>query len=241
MAELWDFRDPAGSEARFRAAVVAADPRRSRILATQVARALGLQDRFEEGHAVLDEIDDPGDDPELAVRVLLERGRLYRSAGDDGVALPLFERAAASARTAGLDALQIDALHMLALVQQPDDGRATTERALALARASSEEAALAWEGSLLNNLGMSHADAGEWPEALDTFEQALTVRRRVGDPETEKVARWMVAWALRNLGRADEALAIQRALRAEHEAAGTEDPFVLEELALLEPGGEADD
>jgi hypothetical protein len=44
----------------------------------------------------------------------------------------------------------------------------------------------------------------------------------------------MVAWTLRNLGRADEALAIQRALKAELTAAGASDPYVDEELATLE-------
>ena len=46
---------------------------------------------------------------------------------------------------------------------------------------------------------------------------------------------WMVAWALRHLGRTEEALAVQRGLRAELDAAGLDDPYVDEELALLEP------
>lgn len=236
IAALWDFSDPAGSEARFRAAAADADPRTKRILATQVARALGLQERFAEGHAALDAIDPADDDPELATRVALERGRLYRSAGDAGAAPPLFTQAAETAESAGLAALQIDALHMLALVQHPEEARATTERALALARDATDPVARSWEASLLNNLGMAHADAGDWPAALATFEEALAVRRRAPDVESEQIARWMVAWALRNLGRLDEALAIQRALRAEHEAAGTDDPYVREELALLEGG-----
>lgn len=234
IADLWDFSDPAGSEARFRAAAADADPRQVRVLSTQVARALGLQDRFAEGHAVLDAIDLADGDPEVVVRVALERGRLLRSADDAGDALPLFTHAAEVAGPAGLAALEIDALHMLALVQDPDGGRATTERALALARSSLDPAARAWEASLLNNLGMAHADAGRWTRALATFEDALEVRRRAQDVGSEQIARWMVAWALRNLGRREEALAIQRALHAEHEAAGTEDPYVREELALLE-------
>ena len=41
--------------------------------------------------------------------------------------------------------------------------------------------------------------AGAWQEAL-------AARRRIGDPGTVRIARWMVAWALRNLGRDDQAL-----------------------------------
>jgi hypothetical protein len=43
----------------------------------------------------------------------------------------------------------------------------------------------------------------------------------------------MVGWALRNLGRTDEALAVQTALKAELEAAGKDDPYVDEELEIL--------
>jgi 3-methyladenine DNA glycosylase AlkD len=65
------------------------------------------------------------------------------------------------------------------------------------------------------------------------FQEALEARERIGDPARTRVARWMVGWALRNLGRTDEALAVQTALKAELEAAGEEDPYVDEELALL--------
>lgn len=54
---LWDFDDPAGSEARFRqAADEAADASLALALRTQVARALGLQGRYEEAAALLDSI-----------------------------------------------------------------------------------------------------------------------------------------------------------------------------------------
>ncbi len=80
---------------------------------------------------------------------------------------------------------------------------------------------------------MAHADAGDFAAALVAFEDALAARERIGDPARARVARWMVAWALRNLGRREEALAAQRALKAELEALGEEDPYVDEELALL--------
>ena len=46
----------------------------------------------------------------------------------------------------------------------------------------------------------------------------------------------MVGWTLRLLGRTEEALGLQRALKAELEADGVEDPYVDEELALLTGG-----
>ena len=44
----------------------------------------------------------------------------------------------------------------------------------------------------------------------------------------------MVGWALRNLGQRDAALEVQTALKAELDAIGEVDPYVDEELALLE-------
>ncbi|UMG94977.1 tetratricopeptide repeat protein [Nocardioides sp. TF02-7] len=208
-AEIWDFDDPAGSEHRFRRA--AADRRGAEraVLLTQAARAAGLQERYDNAHALLDEVAaaDGADDPEVAVRLLLERGRLRRSAGDPAAARPLFEEAAVAAARAGLEELHVDALHMVALAAAPEERRALTERALAVARAASDPRARDWDASLLNNLAMTWADAGDFAAALAGFEEALAARRRIGDPGATRVARWMVAWALRNLGRAEEARA----------------------------------
>ncbi len=126
---------------------------------------------------------------------------------------------------------------MVALVSEGERQIAVTERALAAAAASSDPRARDWDASLLSNLGMTHADAGDFVQALVVFEEALAARERIGDPRRTRVARWMVAWALRNLGRRDEALALQQALKAELAALGEEDPYVDEELALLDVTG----
>ena len=232
LQDLWDFDDPAGSEQRLRAAADIAEGTDRLVLLTQVARALGLQERYDEGHALLDEL--AVSDDELAARISLERGRLLRSAGDPEAARPHLVAAEQAAAAAGLDVLRVDAVHMLALVAAPEDRVAVNERGLDLAMHSKDPAARDWDASLLNNIGMVHADAGDFGTALAVFEQALAARERIGDPDRIRVARWMVAWALRNLGRTTDALAMQRALKAELEAAGTADPHVDEELALLE-------
>ena len=111
---LWDFDDPEGSEQRLREAAAIAEGADQLVLLTQVARALGLQERYDEAHGVLDHL--ATNDQEVATRISLERGRLLRSAGEPEEARPHFEAAVASARSAGLDVLLIDALHMVALV-----------------------------------------------------------------------------------------------------------------------------
>jgi len=228
---FWDFDDPAASSERFLdAAHQSSEPERTCWL-TQYVRALGLQESYSEAMKVLDQLS--SEDPEAATYLALERGRVLRSSGHPDDARPHFDRAAATAEAAGLEALHVDALHMVALVAPEDQQVALTEAALAVARDATDQSARDWDASLLNNLGMTHADAGDHESALAAFEQALAARERIGDPENIRVARWMIGWSLRNLGRRDEALEIQRALKAELDSIGDTDPYVDEELALL--------
>jgi hypothetical protein len=172
-------------------------------------------------------------DAESRVRVRLERGRLMRSAGDPEGARPHFATAAARADAAGLEELAVDALHMVALVADPAERLAAHHLALARARTATDRAARDWDASLLNNIGMEHADSGDHAAALAAFEDALEARERIGDPARTRVARWMVAWSLRHLGATDRAREIQLSLKAELDAAGEHDPYVEEELGLL--------
>ena len=228
---LWDFDDPAASGERFLDAAERADePDRTSWL-TQYARALGLQERYAEATRVLDLLH--SESPEAATYLALERGRVLRSSGQVEQSRPLFESAAATAEAAGLEPLHVDALHMVALAAPPEEQLSLNERALAVARAATDRRARDWDASLLNNIGMTHADAGDFEAALTAFEQALAARERIGDPATIRVARWMIGWTYRNLGRRDEAREIQRALKAELESTGGTDRYVDEELALL--------
>jgi tetratricopeptide (TPR) repeat protein len=228
---LWDFDDPAVSAERFLDAAETADEPDQTSWLTQYVRALGLQERYDEATTVLDRLS--SEDPEAATYLALERGRVLRSSGKPEEARPHFDRAVEIASTAGLEALHIDALHMLAIVAPAGEQLGLNEAALTLARRATDQRARDWDASLLNNIGMTHADAGDFQSALVAFEGALAARERIGDPATIRVARWMIAWALRNLGRREEALEMQRALKAELDAIGDVDTYVDEELALL--------
>jgi len=228
---LWDFDDPAASGERFLDAAENTDePDRTSWL-TQYVRALGLQEKYDEAGKILDRLE--SDDPEAATYLALERGRVLSSSGRPDEARPLFDSAARTAEAGGLDALRVDALHMLAIVAPPEEQHEVNTRALATARASSDQRARDWDASLLNNIGMTYADAGEWEPALSTFQEALAACERIGDAGRIRIAKWMVAWSLRNLGRRDEALEMQRALKRELDAIGETDSYVDEELALL--------
>lgn len=134
-APLWDFNDPAASSRLFRELAAAASPEGVAILRTQVARALGLQGRYADGHADLDDVESASSGSSVvSVRVALERGRLLRSSGSPEAARVQFEQAASLAGGSGHEALEIDALHMVALVAPADEQLVLNQRALALAR-----------------------------------------------------------------------------------------------------------
>ena len=186
--QLWDFDDPALSEDRFRAAVSEdrydADERAE--LSTQLGRAIGLQGRYEEADALLDAID--GDEPTVAVRVLLERGRVLNSGGHAEMAVPLFEQAAELADHLGEEFLAVDALHMLAIA---DSAHAETWTRSALEYASTvhDERAKRWLVALHNNLGWTLHDAGRCTEAKVEFQLAEQWAGRVGTPRQQELAR----------------------------------------------------
>jgi tetratricopeptide (TPR) repeat protein len=228
---LWDFDDPAASGERFLDAAEHADEPDKTSWLTQYVRALGLQEKYDEALKILDRLH--CDAPEAATYLALERGRVLRSSGRVEESRPHFESAAALARSGGLEALHVDALHMVALAAPPEEQLALNEAALSVARTSTDRRAQDWDASLLNNIGMTHADAGDYSAALAAFEEALAARERIGDPATIRVAKWMIGWTYRNLGRREEALEIQRALKEELDSLGDTDTYVDDELALL--------
>jgi len=244
--DLWDVDDPAASEARFLAAVEAAalagDAAGADEALTQLARALGLQGRIDEGHAVLDAVE--GGHPRagrVRVRSLLERGRLRRSGGDRVASVEPFAAAWELASTFGEDGLAVDAAHMLAIVEAHPGSDAWHAGALALAESSPDSKARKWRASLWNNVGWSRFERGDHTGAMEAFETALAARRERGEAKETRIAEWCVGRALRALGRVEEALAIQQRLVAAWHAAGAEDEYVEEELGecLLALGGEA--
>ena len=186
--QLWDFNDPALSEARFRAAASdpAYDADERAELTTQLGRAIGLQGRFEEADALLDAID--GDEPTVAVRVLLERGRVLNSGGHPEMAVPLFEHAAELADHLGEEFLAVDALHMLAIADSAH-AQTWTRSALEYASTVHDERTKQWLVALHNNLGWTLHDAGHCTEAMVEFQLAGQWAERIGTPRQQELAR----------------------------------------------------
>jgi len=232
--KLWNFGDPAGTEAKFRALLPEAERAwsagdRAELL-TQIARTQGLQRRFDEAHRTLDEAERwiGSEDGVAGTRFLLERGRVFNSSGEKAKARPLFLLAWT---TAANDTLAVDAAHMVANVESGEAALEWNRKAVARAEASSEPGAQGWLGSLYNNIGWTWHGMGRYADALAMFERALAWRRPRGPASQVSVARWCVARCLRSLGRVDEALGIQRELEREiEEGRGDRDGYVPEEI-----------
>lgn len=233
---LWDFSDPAASEAKFRELAVSSDAERDPAyhaeIMTQVARAQGLQRDFDGAHTTLDAIEAElsDDTPLLRVRYLLERGRVFNSSGRSEQAVPPFLGAWECAVANRLDYYAVDTAHMLAIAAPPEAQLEWAFRGIEFAEQSADARARGWLGPLYNNLGWTLHDAERYDEALEVFSKALAWREEQGSEPEIHIAKWAIARTLRSLGRYDEALYIQHKLRARLEETGQEDGYVDEEL-----------
>ena len=245
LERLWDFSKPDVSAQRLKEALSRSTGDDALILHTQIARTHGLREDFDTARAVLKgiepEIGSTG--PEVRTRYHLEFGRTYASAVHNPkqltresreIARSAFTNALRIARSAGLDALAIDAIHMFAFLDTaPIDQLSWGRQALKVIQASSKPDAQRWEAPVRNNIGYALHQLGRYDEALEQFQQAARLRERGTNAEATRVAHWMVAWTLHSLGRLDEALDIQLRLERESAAAGKPDPYVFEELSAL--------
>lgn len=234
---MWDYDRPAETEQQFRDLLPAAQTSGDRDyhlqLLTQIARAQGLQRRYDDAQATLNHVRSLMTDDLKAVRVryLLERGRCFNDTGDYAQANTSFLRAWELAREHRLDAYAVDAAHMLGIIESKDEALAWNERAMELAKSSPDPAARRWLASLQNNIGWTYFAMGRHTDALAVFEDALRLRREQGKPGPIRIARYSIAKTWRMLGRVAEALAEQESLLRECELAREPDGYVHEEIA----------
>ena len=236
---LWDYDHPNVSEKRFRdllpAALDSLDISYLSQLLTQIARAEGLQRKFQAAHETLDRVEKglakEDADEKTRVRYLLERGRVFNSSGNKDVARPLFQDALDLAVKIKDDFDAVDAAHMLAIVEEGEKSLQWNLRALDLAENSKEERAQKWKGSLYNNLGWTYFENKQYEEALLMFENALLSRQQEGDQIKILIARWCHAKCLRMMGHTEEALETQRDLFEQYRALGRKSGYVYEEIA----------
>jgi tetratricopeptide (TPR) repeat protein len=234
---LWDYDRPGVTERRFRELLAAALDSRDlpylKQLLTQIARAEGLQRKFQDAHKTLDRVQKEIDmaDDKTKVRYLLERGRVFNSSGNRDDARLLFLEAFDLALKSKDDFNAVDAAHMIAIVEPTEKQLQWNLKALDLAENSAEEKVRKWKGSLYNNVGWTYFGQKQYEESLFTFEKALEFQEQQGDPNKIMIARWCVAKTLRMMAHTEEALERQRSLFEQYQAAGKKSGYVYEEIA----------
>lgn len=236
--EWWNYNNPAETEQKFRdylpQAKTSGNTGHYIELLTQIARTLGLQRKFTEAHAVLDEAQGllTPDLGRAKVRYLLERGRVFNSDNQPDQAKPLFIEAWELGQSLGEDGLAVDAAHMVAIAEQ--DAQATLDwnlKGMAYAEVSDDPLAQKWLGSLYNNIGWTYHDMlQDYPKALEVFEKALVWYSTRDDAKCTRIAQWCVARTYRSLGRVEEALVIHQEQLTIYETLGEEPGYTYEEL-----------
>jgi len=240
--ELWDYNDPAATAVSFRTLLPQAQASNDVSylieLLTQIARTEGLQGNFAEAHTILDEAETMLT-PTLPIpqmRYWLERGRTHNSSGEKETAVSLFKQAYELGQQVGepADFYTIDAAHMLGIaIPTSDEQLEWNLIALKLIEETAVTRAQKWRGSLLNNIGWTYHDKGDFVKALHMFEQALVWHQQhmPDKPDRIRIAKWCVARTYRSLERYEEALKIQEDLAEEHKQLNNPpDGFVVEEL-----------
>lgn len=240
---LWNFSDPAGTEAAFRSHLQGADAELKSELLTQIARTLGLRRMFEEAHAILDGVQTelPNVSNRIELRYRLERGRTWNSSGKKDQAKEEFLRAYEIGRVVGDDTLTIDAVHMLAIVEEPQRALEWNLLGIKLAKETDQEKAKKWIGSISNNLAWTYHDLGDYDTAMEHFVGALDYFKSVNREPALRIARWAVARCQRSQGKFQAALDAQLAIakdyfpefRIAEVAVGTDnlDGYIPEEIA----------
>jgi len=241
---MWDYQNPDVTEVKFReilpllknSAEFTYDAGYHAELLSQIARAQGLQEKFTEAHKTLDEAEKllTEDLKTAKVRYLLERGRVYNSSGFSDKAKPLFLEAWKFGNVNNLDLYAIDAAHMMGIVVPYQQQLEWSLKALDLTEKTEDKRAKGWLGPLYNNIGWTYHDLQEYEKALELFEKALKWRREINDEYSIRIQKWNIARTFRSLGRIDEALEIQLALKKEFEEKQLDqDGYVFEELGEL--------
>ena len=239
--KMWDYNDAAATEAKFREILPAAkesgDVSYHAQLLTQIARAQGLQGRYEQAIATLNEASGiTRDEMTLAyARNFLERGRVFNSSGDPTTAMRLFTEAYMWAESDDYWKHAIDAVHMMGIAAAtPQEQIEWNLRGIEMVAQHPEQKG--WLHALYNNLGESYAKAGQHGEALNAFEKLAAINGN--DIYTMKDQARM----LRLTGRTGRAMEIIRPIHERLEGDGKPDGWICEEYAeCLLAGGRADE
>ena len=178
---LWDYKDPVGSEKRFRESLPSTkssgDDAYIVELLTQIARAACLRRQYDIAHAILDDayklLNDDLKRPRI--RYLLERGRIFNDTGRTQQALRSFKEAWGLAEKIGDRVLGADALHMIAYVSEGEESLRWHHIAIDFCENSDGERFQRWLVTLYMNAADKYEDLKEYAHGLDYIQKCLAI------------------------------------------------------------------
>jgi tetratricopeptide (TPR) repeat protein len=244
--KLWNFGDPAATEAKFRELLPAAEASGNASyrlqLLTQIGRTHSLRGNFTEAHHILDDVEKMlTTDLKLArVRYLLERGRSFNSAGAPEKAMPLFLEAFDLGSSIKEMRFAIDAVHMVAIAE-PDVKKQVEWNLKGIVLAEANENQRGWLNALYNNIGESYLKLADYPNAQKYFHLLGEFQKeRFG--EADMYALKDEAKALRLMGKPQQAQEIMHPVFQKLANENQDDGWIREELAedLLALGKETE-
>jgi tetratricopeptide (TPR) repeat protein len=241
---MWDYNHPDSTEIQFKNLLPLLSQTQEFAvsqdyhveLLTQIARSQGLQGKFAEAGATLQEAEKllTSDMHRAQIRFMLEKGRLLNSMGETENATKIFTKAYEYGLDHNLDLYTVDAAHMLGIVDSPEKQIRWNETAFEIVEKSEDQRCQGWFGALANNLGWTYFDLGNYEKALVYFQKGYDWRQQHSDEIATRIAKWSIARCLRAMERYDEALKIQQELETEIvEKKAEPDGYVFSELAEL--------
>ncbi len=236
---MWEYTDPATTAKKFMELVptarISGSPSYYLQLLTQIARAEGLQGKFDDARTTLREVEKEmsGEMPVVFIRYHLEFGRILNYSGNHEKAKPHFLQAWETAKTTGEEYFAVDAAYMMATAEtDPERQLKWSLEALDTAENATQHKAKNWLGPLYNNIGWIYHSRNEFEKALEYFRKNLKWRRDRNDEKGAINARWSMGKALRSMNKLEEALEIQKELAQEIEQKQMKpDGQVFEEIA----------
>lgn len=207
---LWNYQFPNDTENKFRELLLREDVQKNSTykneLLTQIARTLGLQRKFEEGHQLLNTIekDLTTENSTVFIRYHLERGRLLNSNNQLKKAFALFKRAWKFGVENNEEYYSIDALHMMAIAAPSNEKIKWQEEGIKLAETTKDPRGKKWLGSLYNNTAWNyHDDLKDYPKAMEMFKKTLDWQIANGNENSIGIAKWCIARCHRSLNEID--------------------------------------
>ena len=240
ISDMWDFSDPQACEKNFRKKMEEFSTSAFYVweLQTQVARALGLQGKFDEAFQILDSIQAgfeyaPTCESKdlVGIRYNLERGRILKLTNKVEDSIRYFRFALKLAMKIRADDLSIDAIKMLLDMSSVNDRIELGLKGINIATELGNENLYPIVGAFALNVGEAYLENKNYQKAIEQFMHARDIFSKLFDAEKVRKIRISICIAQRGLGNYKEALLELRVQEEWLKKTGNSDGIVFEEIA----------